>query len=46
MKSSDVARRIAELRRSNAAGKHDSRPRSVRTRSAARRTAIKDSGER
>lgn len=38
-----VGTRLAELRRSNAAGRHDSRPRTIRTRSAARRTAIRRS---
>lgn len=37
--------RLVELRRSNAAGKHDPRPRSARTRGLARRTAIRDSRE-
>jgi hypothetical protein len=35
--------RLVELRRSNAAGRHDSRPRNLRTRTAARRAAISDS---
>ncbi|MFF4777500.1 hypothetical protein ACFY05_32055 [Microtetraspora fusca] len=35
--------RLAELRRSNAAGRHDSRPRRRRSRGDARRGAIADS---
>lgn len=34
--------RLAELRRSNASGRHDSRPRRARTRSSARRAALRD----
>lgn len=34
--------RLVELRRSNASGRHDPRPRRARTRAAARRAALRD----
>lgn len=37
--------RVNELRRSNASGSHDSRPNRLRTRSTAKRAAIKESFE-
>jgi len=41
-KTSTIGRRLTELRRSHASGKHDPRPRRQRDRSAARRAAIKE----
>ncbi|MEW9530647.1 hypothetical protein [Microbispora sp. NPDC049125] len=38
----EVVARVVELRRSGAAGLHDSTPRALRARAAARRNAIND----
>jgi len=42
MPKTRTGRRLAELRRSGAAGRHDPRPRRRRTRAASRRAAIAD----
>jgi len=41
----DEGRRLTELRRSNASGKHDPRPRKLRNRKARREDAIRRSKE-
>jgi len=41
-KAPSTGARLVELRRSNAAGRHDPRPRRTRTRTAARRAALRD----